>query len=232
MKVLAIIPATLKQDGVETGVLSPVQDAPLLGRLLDRIACVDKLDSVVVTTSDDPEDDAIFDYCIARGTICQRGPRDDLLGRLLGALKNAGAKAGVMVEASNPLIDPALVDQVANLLEMTDGMLDWIGNALAPSYPRGMEIDGFTTAALEEADKRCAEPALRRQGPAFLRQNTRIYRPLSLTASAELTRPEINLKVEGLADLPRIAAIFGHFAGRTDFGLAEILGFLDAGQTN
>ena len=53
------------------------------------------------------------------------------------------------------------------MLETTDGILDWIGNTLSPSSPRGMEIDGFTTAALEEAHERRAEPAQRRGGRPF-----------------------------------------------------------------
>lgn len=228
MNVLAIISATMTRDGRETGVLSPIEGKPLLGHLLDRLAGVDKLAGVVVTTSDAPEDKAILDFCATRGTPCESGPRDDLLGRLLMALKTAGARGGLMVDAGNPLIDPALVDQVANLLQMTDGMLDWIGNTLAPTYPRGMEIDGFTTAALEESGRRCAEPKQRREGPAFLRQNSRLYRPLSLTAPPELARPEMKLNVEGPEDLPRIEKIFRQFDGRTDFGLAEILTYLDA----
>jgi spore coat polysaccharide biosynthesis protein SpsF len=110
---------------------------------------------------------------------------------------------------------------------MTDGMLDWIGNTLAPAYPRGMEIDGFTTAALTEAEKRCGEPEQRRRGPAFLRENSRIYRPLSLKAPPEVARPNVRLDVESLADLPRIETIFQRFEGRSDFSLAEILGVLD-----
>jgi spore coat polysaccharide biosynthesis protein SpsF len=110
---------------------------------------------------------------------------------------------------------------------MTDGMLDWVGNTAAPSYPQGMEIDGFTAAALKEADRRCAEPEVRRQGPAFLRQNSRLYRLLSVTAPSELQRPEIKLRADGPEDLARIESILHHFGARTDFSLGEILGFLD-----
>jgi hypothetical protein len=54
---------------------------------------------------------------------------------------------------------------VVNLLQMTDGMLDWVGNTATPAtYPQGTEIDDFTTAAIAESDRRCADPELRRQG--------------------------------------------------------------------
>lgn len=227
MNVLAIISATTMQDGRETGALAPLAGAPLLERLLDRLTHAEKLVGIVVTTSDEPEDAPIRDFCAARGTPCQTGERDDLIGRQLAAMAAAGAKGGISLDARNPLIDPALVTQVADLLQMTDGMLDWIGNTLAPAYPRGMEIDGFTAAALTEAEKRCGEPEQRRRGPAFLRENSRIYRPLSLKAPAEVARPDLRLGLESLADLPRLEAIFQSFAGRTDFTLAEIIAAAD-----
>jgi spore coat polysaccharide biosynthesis protein SpsF len=228
MNVLAIVSATLTHEGRPTGALSPIAGTPLLERLLDRIGGVDKLIGVAVTTTDAPEDSAIVEFCAARGTPCGTGARDDLMGRMLAALQTAGAKGGLIVDARHPLIDPALVDQVANLLQMTDGMLDWIGNTLAPAYPRGMEIDGFTTAALTEAETRCGDPATRARGAAFLRENGRIYRPLSLKAPPEASRPELRLDVQGLEDLPRIEAIFRHFEGRKDFTVAEIIAFLEA----
>jgi spore coat polysaccharide biosynthesis protein SpsF len=223
MNVLAIISAAIIRDGRETGVLAPLAGEPLLGLLLQRLARADKLAGVMVTTSDDAEDEPIRAFCAARGVACQTGGHDDLIGRLLAALRAAGAKGGVMIDARNPLIDPALVNQVADLLQMTDGMLDWIGNTLAPTYPRGMEIDGFTLAALAEAEARCGEPEQRRGGPAFLRENSRIYRPLSLKAPPEAARPELRLDLESMDDVPRIEAILRRFEGRTDFSLAELI---------
>jgi hypothetical protein len=40
---------------------------------------------------------------------------------LSSASQTAGGKGGVMMYASNPLMDPVVVDQVVNLLEITDG---------------------------------------------------------------------------------------------------------------
>jgi hypothetical protein len=59
MNALVIVPATPTRDGEETGALSTIQEATLLGRLLDRLGSVDKLEAVVVNTGDDPEDAAI-----------------------------------------------------------------------------------------------------------------------------------------------------------------------------
>jgi spore coat polysaccharide biosynthesis protein SpsF len=229
MNVVAIVPATLEPDSAGTHALTKARGEPLLGYVLDRLERVGKLSRIVVTTTDDPAEEALIDYCTARETICLKGPRDDLLGRVLAALTSTGAKGGVMVDARCPLIDPAIVDHVVNLLQMTDGMLDWVGNTHSPAtYPQGMEIDGFTTAAITESDTRCADIEQRRQGPAFLRQNSRLYRLLAVSAPKELERPQVNLRVNGPGDLPRIESVLAHFGARTDYSLADILAFVDA----
>jgi spore coat polysaccharide biosynthesis protein SpsF len=228
MNVVAIVPATLTAGGPGPNAMTQVRGEPLLGYVLDRLERVDKLSRIVVTTSDDPAEENLIDYCTARETICLKGPRDDLIGRVLSALTSTGATGGVMVDGCSPLIDPAIVDHVVNLLQMTDGMLDWVGNTHSPAtYPRGMEIDGFTTAAITESDKRCAGIEERRQGPAFLRQNSRLYRLLAVSAPKELERPQVNLKVTAADDLPRIESVLAHFGKRTDYSLAEILAFVD-----
>lgn len=227
MNVLAIIPATIEHDGQDTGILTLIDGKPLLGYMLERVAAVEKLEAVAVTTTDEPADRPIKDYCLAHGITCAVGPRDDLLGRLLAALRGASAKGGVMIDARNPLVDPGVIDQVVNLLQMTDGMLDWVGTTAAQTYPVGMEIDAFTTAALEESEKRCSEPGQRQLGPVFLRQNPRLYRLLSVTATDGLERPDVNLRLESSADVARIETILRRFAGRTDFSLADVLSFLD-----
>jgi len=85
MNVVAIVPATLEPDG-GTHALTKARGEPLLGYVLDRLEQAGKLSRVVVTTSDDPAEEALIDYCTARETICLKGPRDDLLGRVLAAL--------------------------------------------------------------------------------------------------------------------------------------------------
>jgi spore coat polysaccharide biosynthesis protein SpsF len=232
MNVVAIVDASLEPGGPGPHAMTQAHGQPLLGHVLDRLERVGKLSRIVVTTSDGPADEAVIDYCTARETICLKGLRDDLLGRVLSALTSTGAKGGVMVDGCSPLIDPAIVDHVVNLLQMTDGMLDWVGNTHAPpTYPQGMEIDGFTTAAITESDRRCADIEQRRQGPAFLRQNSRLYRLLAVSAPKELERPQVNLKVNGPDDLPRIESVLAHFGTRTDYSLAEILAFVDAQPT-
>jgi spore coat polysaccharide biosynthesis protein SpsF len=227
MKVVALLTTGLRSSIGSDALVREVAGKPLLAHALDRVARVDKLDAVAVVVTDQPGDDVIERLCKTRGTACFRGSAEDGLGRVFAALKAEAATAGVVISADSLLVDPATVDHVANLIRMTDGMIDWIGTPLTNSYPRGMEVEAFTVPALDDSNRRCLDPAERREATTHLRSNSRLYRMLSVTAPAEQHRPDLDLSVTQ-ATMPVVKAILEHFTGRDDFGLTEMIAFLDA----
>ncbi len=227
MKVVALLTTGLRSSIGSDALLREVAGKPLLAYALDRMARVDKLDAIAVVATDSPADAGIERFCKARGITCYRGSGEDGLGRLLAALKAEGATAGVVIAADAPLVDPATIDHVANLIRLTDGMVDWIGTPLTKSYPLGMEVEAFTVAALDDSSRRCLDPDERREGTTHLRSNSRLYRLLSVTAPAEQHRPELDFSVTP-STMPTIEAVIRHFAGRDDYGLTEMIVFLDA----
>jgi spore coat polysaccharide biosynthesis protein SpsF len=227
MKVVATIPVALGSDDTSTMGLVEVAGKPLLGHVLDRLSHVDQLSGIIVATTARPADNAVETYCRSRKIPVFRGSTQDLLGRLLGALQSMEATGAALVYTDCPLVDPAIINHVVNLMHMTDGMLDWVGTNLTQTYPIGMEVEGFTVAALRESDRRCAESEVRAQGTMFMRQNSRFYRLLSVAAPAEHHRPELVLSVGSDEDAEAIGEVLRHFKGRTDFSLGEILHFLD-----
>jgi spore coat polysaccharide biosynthesis protein SpsF len=229
MKVVALLTTGLRASLESEGLIREVAGKPLLAHALDRVSRVDKLDAVAVAATDADSDDAIADFCKSRGTACFRGDAEDGLGRLLAAFKAQEATAGVIISSDALLVDPATVDHVANLIRLTDGMVDWIGTPLTHSYPRGMEVEAFTVAALDDSNRRCVDPAERREGTAYLRTNSRHYRLLSVTAPAEVHRPDLDMS-STQKTMPVVEAILSHFAGRDDYGLTEMIAFLDAAR--
>lgn len=236
-KIIAAVQVRMGSSRLPGKVLREIAGKPLLGHLLDRLALSRRLDGVVVATSVRPENQAIADYCAARGTPCFRGDEDDVLGRMLGALQSCGATIGVEVFGDCPLIDPALVDEMINrYLEAASavgsgdggGGYDFVGNDLSTTYPPGMEVEVFSVAALDDAGRRTADPAIREHGTLFIRQNPGLYRLLSVEAPPELHRPEVEIEVDTEEDLVVIGAVVERFAGQPDVGLREILAFLDA----
>jgi spore coat polysaccharide biosynthesis protein SpsF len=227
VKVAAIVPVSL--SGGDGMALSILAGKPLLGHVCDRLAMVEQLATLLIVTTTAGADDPIEAFCAARGVACFRSMMEDELGRVLAALKSIEAKAAAIIRPNAPLIDPAIVTHVVNLVEMTDGMLDYIGTDLTPTYPRGMEVEAFTRAALDDADHRCIDPLERGSAGLFLRRNSRLYRLLGVSAPEALQRPDLRLDVDGEAALAGLESLLSHFAGRPDFSLGEMIAVLEAG---
>lgn len=208
-------------------VMMEVAGKPMLGHLLDRLAHCRRLDGVVVATSTRPENQAIADYCRRRGTPCFRGDEDDVLGRMLGAVNMVGATVGVEVFGDSPLVDPALIDgMICQFLE-TGGAWDFIGNDLKTTYPPGQEVEVFSVSALHRSGELCSDPAIREHGTLFIRQNPALFRVLNIEAPPKFNRPTLEMEVDTAEDMSVLEAVLEHFAGRSDFGLGEIIAFLE-----
>jgi spore coat polysaccharide biosynthesis protein SpsF len=228
MKTVGIVNVRMGSSRLPGKVLRLVAGKPLLGHLLDRLALAPGLDEVVVATSVRPENDAIAAYCAARGTACFRGDEDDVLARMLGALRSRGANVGVEVYGDCPLIDPAIVGAMIARFAQAAGTLDFVGNDLSTTWPPGMEVEVFAMAALEQAGQSCHDPAIREHGTLFIRQNPELFRLQNIDAPDDCRRPELELEVDTAEDMVVIERILTHFAETPRFTLADVIGFLDA----
>lgn len=228
MTVIATVQVRMGSSRLPGKALRTMGDRPMLAVLLDRLALCKQLDGVVVATSERPENDAIEAFCRARGTSCFRGDEDDVLGRMMGALRNCDATVGVEIFGDCPLIDPAIVDMMIARFHAADPACDFIGNDLQTTYPPGMEVEVFTVAALADSAIRCTDPAIREHGTLFIRQHPDLYRLLSVEATGNQRRPELELEVDTIEDFTVLEQILLHFQGRPDFSLDDIIAFADA----
>lgn len=228
MRIVAAIQVRMGSSRLPGKTLLPISGRPLLGHLLDRLRRCHRLDGIVVATSRLPENDAIDDFCRDEGVPCFRGSEDDLLERTLGALQSQEADVGVVAFGDGPLIDPQLVDQVIREYLDTVESFDFVSNDLKTSYPPGMEVEVFAVSALVDAAARAEDPAVREHGTLYIRQNPDRYRLRNVEAPPELRRPDLEMEVDTEEDVQVISRILDHFRDRPEFGLSDIISFLDA----
>lgn len=227
MRVIATVQVRMGSSRLPGKAMRDIAGKPLLGHLLDRLALATRLDGIVVATSVRADNDVIETYCGSRGLACFRGDEDDVLGRMVGALRSQDAAIGVEVFGDCPLIDPAIVDQLVDLFVQSDGAFDFVGNDLTTTWPPGMEVEVFSVAALADAERRCGDPATREHGTLFIRQNPNLYRLRNVEAPPAFRRPELELEVDTPEDLAVMEAVLRHFSDRRDVGLAELIRFMD-----
>ncbi len=110
-RVGVIVQARMRSRRLPGKVLRPLNGKPLLQYVLERVSRCARVDSIVVCTSTEPDDDPIEAFCLARRISCFRGDHDNVAKRFLEALARFGFDPFVRVCGDSPLIDPGLIDE-------------------------------------------------------------------------------------------------------------------------
>jgi spore coat polysaccharide biosynthesis protein SpsF len=160
MRRVAIVQARMTSTRLAGKVLADVCGQPMLARELGRVMAMKEQDEVVVATTTNAADDAVADLARRSGARVFRGDEHDVLGRYLGAAREAKADVVVRLTADCPLLDPAESDRVVRALVDRAGEADYASNVLRRTYPRGLDTEAFFMDALERAAR------LGRSGPA------------------------------------------------------------------
>jgi spore coat polysaccharide biosynthesis protein SpsF len=219
-EVLAIVQARMSSTRLRGKVLAEVCGEPMLLLLLKRLKGAKQVGRIVVATSTDPSDDRVEE--VSRKADCGvcRGALDDVLGRFVAAAADHPGPF-VRITADCPLIDPALVDAVAELFHRTPDCA-YASNIEPRTYPDGLDVEVFSRKALELAAGIAISPTDREHVTAVIRRDPGRFATAALV-SDECLR-DLRWTVDTEADLDfvrRVAARLG--AHRYTAGMAETL---------
>ena len=182
---LAILQARSSSSRLPGKVLLPLAGAPMILRQIERVARARRIDRLVVATSTDPSDDELARVVAAADVAVHRGPLDDVLARFIGALDAFGpAEHVVRLTADCPLADWTVIDQVIDQV-VREGA-DY-GSNTPPhrTYPKGLDVEAMTTAALRAAAARAASPEEREHVTWALHRRADLYRQTYLSQAVE-----------------------------------------------
>ncbi len=218
----AIIQARMSSTRLPGKVLLDLAGQPMLARVVERARQARAIDRVIVATTVEPEDEPIVALCRSRGWFVTRGSRDDVLDRYYQAALADGADPIVRITSDCPVIDPGVIDQV--VAQLADGV-DYASN-INPrrTYPRGLDVEAFTFAALSIAWREDREPTGREHVTPFLYRHPERFR----IALVESERPEAashRWSVDTPEDYELLRLIYEHFRD-DDFTWLDVLDLL------
>jgi spore coat polysaccharide biosynthesis protein SpsF len=223
VKTVAIIQARTGSTRLPGKVLLPLLGEPVLLHVVRRVARARSLDAVVVATTTMPDDDAIVDLGHESGWLVERGSETDLLGRYLQAAHAHDADRVVRITSDCPLVDPDVIDEVVGALGSSGA--DYASNTLEPrTYPRGLDVEAMTLAALEVAGLEDANPASREHATPFLYRHPERFRLSGVRLPTDLSAHRWTLDTpEDLELIRRIYGAIGHdrFAWREALATVE-----------
>lgn len=168
-RVVAIIQARMGSTRLPGKILKPILGEPLLARMLERVRRAKKLDTVVVATTDKPEDDAIAQIAKNAGVKVFRGSENDVLDRFYKAAKEARADVVIRLTGDCPLMDPGVIDLVVAHFEAGQHAFDY--SSTPRNYPEGLDTEIFTFVALEEAARRATLPSEREHVSPYIKNH-------------------------------------------------------------
>ncbi len=218
LKIVAIVQARMGSVRFPQKVMQPVCGTPLIGLLLERLAAARRLDAIVLATSDDPRNDSLAKYVRELGHAVYRGSEHDVLDRYHRAAQEATADVVVRITGDCPLIDPAIVDAV--IATFQDSGADYAANILPPTYPDGLDVEVFSSKALQTAWRQATSATDREHVTPFLRNSDGFSRASHANPKDESGE---RWTVDEPEDLGVVEKVFGHFHPRRDFGWLEVL---------
>lgn len=138
-------------------VLRRLGDRSVLGWVVRAARAAEGVATVVVATSQDPEDDAVAEEARRHGAGVVRGPLDDVLARFLLACDRYPADAVVRLTADCPLLDPALLTQLVALWRSQPD-LDYVSTTLVRTLPRGFDAELVRVPVLRDQARQPSGP--------------------------------------------------------------------------
>jgi spore coat polysaccharide biosynthesis protein SpsF len=158
-----------------------------------------RLDDIIVATTQAPGDEIVASECDHLNVACFRGSESDVLSRYFLAAQDCKAEAIVRITSDCPLFDGALLDAMlrmfhhANYPEIT---VDYLSNVQRRTFPRGLDAEIFTFAALSRAHAEALHPYEREHVTPYIYEHPAEFRLRSYENAADLSAHRWTLDTE------------------------------------
>lgn len=228
MQVVAIVQARTGSERLPGKVLKTLGGKPVVLHVLDRLRRTRLVDGLVLATTDRAQDDPLADLAReGEGVLVFRGSEDDVLERYALAAQAAAADIVVRVTSDCPLIDPRVVDAGVDLLLRSLPDCDYVSNTLERTFPRGLDTEVFTRAALERAHEEARDPYEREHVTPFIWRRPERFRIRQLHSDTDASDGRWTLDTE--EDLEFLGRVFDALgAGATEATWTDVLALLAA----
>lgn len=224
-----IIQARMDSTRLSGKILKNLAGHPQLWHVVKRASAAARVDKVIVATTINEDDNVVEQFCKDNNFLYTRGSLEDVLSRYYEAALKHGADVVVRVTADCPLIDPTIIDRCIDEFEQAG--CDYISNAVPPprTFPRGLDCEIVSFAALENAYKNAREQLEREHVLPYIWQNKKNEFVIGSTilASPEYKR-DYRLTVDYPEDFELMETIYHEFYQEGELiNVPDVLRWLD-----
>jgi spore coat polysaccharide biosynthesis protein SpsF len=222
----AILRARMRSSRLPGKVLMQAAGKPFLSHMIERLGRSRLLRRLVVATSEDASDDPIQDLCAREGVPCFMGSAEDVLDRYYRCAQEYRMGHIAVLYADNPLIDPAVCDEVIGAYLKQSGEYDYVSNNHPPTYPDGNEVEVCSFSALVAAWREAREPFQREHVTPFIWDQPGRFRCLNVTM--EPSHPGERWTLDYPEDYEFLRTVFENlYPVNPNFSMWDVIRFLD-----
>ena len=150
-KVVLIIQARMGSLRLPGKSMMKLAGVPLVGRILERVKRVQKVDKIVLATTNLAEDDVLVELANEYSVSFYRGSSNDLVDRYYKAAKIFQADVILRLPADNVCPEPTEYDRLiefhlSNSKDFSSNMCNFMNNG----YPDGIGVEAFSFVSLEK----------------------------------------------------------------------------------
>ena len=224
----AIIQARVGSTRLPRKVLEPIEGRSMLEWVVARLRRSGGLGKIVVAVPDLAESEPLVEEVRRLGAELWRGPEQDVLARYCGAAEHFAIDPIVRVTSDCPLIDPALVDAVLEAYGRSGSEgIDLVANTLPRRWPRGLDVEVVSAAALRRASRVETEPQVREHVTLAIYRREDLFRTAGLEGGEDLS--QYRWTVDTPEDLEFVLAVYRALGSRAlRCGFEDILELLAA----
>jgi spore coat polysaccharide biosynthesis protein SpsF (cytidylyltransferase family) len=225
MTVAAFVQARMGSSRLPGKVMMPLEGAPLIGRVLERVRAARTPSLVALVTGSRGANLALAEHAEATGVPVFCGSDDDVLERYLAAARHFGADVLVRITGDCPLIDPDVLDLVVQ--DFQKGGADYVSNVHPPTYPDGLDVEVMSLSALERASREATLASEREHVTPYLWKDPGRFKQRNVVGATDLS--PLRWIVDDERDLAFVRAVYRELLPKgADFRWKDVLALVQA----
>lgn len=159
----------------------------MFAQILNQVRNSKLVGEFVLNTSSSPQDDELVQYAEKLGLKTFRGPVDDIVTRLWGALSLTDSEYLVRIWGDCPFVCPDVIDHMITV--MINENLDFIHNSEFQNrtYPPGLDVEIYRRGLLKTMNAEVQDAALREFPVEFVKKSKSRFSMKLLQANEDLS---------------------------------------------
>ena len=220
---LAVLQARMSSSRLTGKVLMDLNGEAMIYRQISRIMMAKTINEIVVATSVHPSDDLLVEFLENHKVRVVRGPLEDVLSRFQLVLTNIACTALIRLTGDCPLVMPEIIDKMVS--HFYDSKVDYLSNAIEPTFPDGLDIEVINPAALEKLSSFELNSSEREHVTLGLYKRPTEFRIQNYANSEDFSH--MRWTVDYQEDLDFVRQVYANFIGReATFTYSDLHDFL------